>query len=171
MRAPHAEMVEQRLSLGDIVLPRNHLDPPARAAAFAPVEDDAAERLRQMIEEPRARIHALRAPLLERRVEAARRVHEERRAVADDLVVRADAIEDDFSHGAGLSIAFPPGRPSRIRKVHRAKRARRWHRSPAASRASSARSRSPRARGAGARRATARRPGRRAPESKPPSPP
>ncbi len=98
MRALDAKVLEQELALRGVARPGERLDPAARAAALAAVEEDAAEVLREVIEDPRALVDARGAPLLHRAVEAARREHEERRPVACDLVVGADAVERDFSH-------------------------------------------------------------------------
>jgi hypothetical protein len=50
MRARNAQMLEQPFALRDVMPPSDRLDPPARLAAFAPVEQDAGEMRRQMIE-------------------------------------------------------------------------------------------------------------------------
>src|SRR5438094_599828 len=98
MRALDAEVLEQSLALLCVVRPGDRLDAPARLAALAAVEGDAAVFLRQMLEQLDARIHALRAPLLDGGVEAARRVHEERRSFAYDFIVGRNAVDDGFSH-------------------------------------------------------------------------
>jgi hypothetical protein len=50
MRACNVQMLEQPFALRDVMPPGDRLDPPARLAAFAPVEQDAGEMRRQMIE-------------------------------------------------------------------------------------------------------------------------
>jgi hypothetical protein len=52
-----------------------------------------------MLDRPDVLVDPLRRPLLERRVEAARREHQERRPVADDVVARLDAVDDGVGHG------------------------------------------------------------------------
>ena len=98
MRALDAEMLEQRFAVPRVMRPGDELDAAAGGAAFAPVEHDAAIALRQMIEQLHARIHALRAPLVDRRVEAAGRVHQQWRPVAQHLVVRTQPVDQRFSH-------------------------------------------------------------------------
>jgi hypothetical protein len=56
--------------LVDVVRPGDALDTPARLPGLAPVEDDAGVFLRQVVEQLDARAHALRRPLVERRVES-----------------------------------------------------------------------------------------------------
>src|SRR6185437_7579561 len=100
VRALDAEMIEQRSSLRDVARPRDMLDAAPRLPAFAAVEDDAAVTRRQVVHQFHARIYAEARPFLDRGVEAARRVHEERRARAHHLVARADAVEDRARHAA-----------------------------------------------------------------------
>src|SRR5438046_1400847 len=82
VRAFDAQVLEQQLSVPRVMRPGDELEASGRLAALAPVEHDAAEFLRQVLEQLDARVDALRAPLLDGRVESARRVHEERRPVA-----------------------------------------------------------------------------------------
>ena len=79
MRLVDAEMVEQALALFGVVRPGDGLDVPAGVAAFAPIEHDAAVVLGQVIEELDLLVDAVGRPLLDRRVEAARRIHQQRR--------------------------------------------------------------------------------------------
>ena len=98
MRALHAQVLEQRLSVPCVMRPGDELEAPGRLTALAPVEHDAAVFLRQVIEQLDARVDPLRAPLFDRRVEPARRVHQERRPIAQHLVARAQAVDQRFSH-------------------------------------------------------------------------
>src|SRR6184192_893789 len=100
MRAPDVQMVQQSLALRHVVRPGDALDAAAGLAALAPVEDDAAVLFRQVLEELDPGVDALRAPLLHRRIEAAWRVHQQRRPGADQLVARLDAVDDDLRQGA-----------------------------------------------------------------------
>src|SRR5881392_4156775 len=52
----------------------------------------------KMVEQLDAGIHALRFPLVQGRIEACGRVHEQRWAVADDFVVRLDAVDERGRH-------------------------------------------------------------------------
>ncbi len=80
MRARDAEMIEQTFALRDEVLPGHRLDAPARLSAFAAVEHDAGEVLRQMFDHFGLAVDAERRPRLHHRVEAAGGVHQERGA-------------------------------------------------------------------------------------------
>src|SRR2546425_11026201 len=102
VRALDAQMIQQPLALRNVVRPGDALDAAAGLAALAPVEDDAAVFFRQVLEELDPGVDALRAPLLYRRIEAARRVHQQRRPGADQLVARLDAVDDDLRQGAVL---------------------------------------------------------------------
>ena len=75
------------------VIPSNVLH-----SAFAPVEDDAGIFLGQVLHHPGARIDALRRPFLQARVEAGRRIHQERRAFADDFVARGNSVDVRNGH-------------------------------------------------------------------------
>src|SRR5207237_494460 len=88
MRALDAQVLEQQLSLPRVMRPGDELDASGRLAALAPVEHDAAEFLRQVIEQLDARVDALRGPLLDDRVESARRVQQERRTAARPMRTR-----------------------------------------------------------------------------------
>src|SRR5580704_17207459 len=79
MRALDAEMIEQTFALGDEMPPGDALDPAAGLAAFAAVEQDAGKTLRQMIEQFYPGVAAERRPRLDHGVEAAGRVHQQRR--------------------------------------------------------------------------------------------
>jgi hypothetical protein len=98
MRALDAQVLEQRLAVRGEVPPLDELDAPARLAALAAVEDDAAEFLRQMLEQLNALVDPARVPALDRGVEAARGVHEQRFALTDNLVARGDAIDERARH-------------------------------------------------------------------------
>ena len=106
------QMVEQAFALRDVMRPGHGLDAAAGLAAFAAVEQDAGEVLRQMIEQLDLGVDALRRPGLDHRVEAARRVHQDRRAGADDLIARRDAVDVDARHGQPL--IWRPARASAI---------------------------------------------------------
>src|SRR5262249_7758394 len=108
MRAFDPEVIEQAFALRDVMRPGDALDAAAGLAAFAPVEQDAGVALRQMIEQLDPGIDALRAPRVYRRVETARRVHQERRAGARHLVARGDTVDDRGGHhrAAGLAGAL-----------------------------------------------------------------
>ena len=98
VRALDAQVLEQELSVPRVMRPGDELDASRRLAALAPVEHDAAEFLRQVLEQLDARVDALRGPFLDRRVEAARRVHQDRRPVAQHLIARAQSVDQRFSH-------------------------------------------------------------------------
>src|SRR3989454_10220076 len=102
VRAPDVQMVQQSLALRRVMRPGDPLDAAARLAALAPVEDDAAVLFRQVLEELDPGVDALRAPLLYCRIEAAWRVHQQRRPGADQLVARLDAADDDVRQGVVL---------------------------------------------------------------------
>src|SRR2546422_7572140 len=102
VRALDVQMVQQSLALRHVVRPGDLLDAAAGLAALAPVEDDAAVLFRQVLEELDPGVDALRAPLLYRRIEAAWRIHQQRRPGADQLVARLDAADDDLRQGAVL---------------------------------------------------------------------
>ena len=57
-----AEMLEQALALSDVIVPRDRLDAPAGLTGLATIEDDAAVRLWQMLEQLDARVDAERRP-------------------------------------------------------------------------------------------------------------
>src|SRR5580704_7301178 len=115
MRALDAEMVEQSLTLGDEMPPGDALDPAAGLAAFAAVEQDAGKTLRQMIEQFYPGVAAERRPRFDHSVEAAGRVHQDRRPGADHLVTRRDAIDDRARHDQPL--IWRPARASAINAV------------------------------------------------------
>ncbi len=92
--------------------PGHALDAAARLAAFAAVEHDAGVVLRQMIEQLDLGVDALRRPGLDHGIEAAGRVHQQRRPGADDLVARRDAVDDRTRHGQPL--IWRPARASAI---------------------------------------------------------
>src|SRR5436309_2196415 len=102
VRALDVQVVQQSLALRRVMRPGDPLDAAARLAALAPVEDDAAVLFRQVLEELDPGVDALRAPLLYRRIEAAWRVHQQRRPGADQLVARLDAADDDLRQGVVL---------------------------------------------------------------------
>src|SRR5216684_436816 len=66
VRALDLQVLEQSLALRHVVRPGNAFDAAARLAALAPVEDDAAVFLRQVVEQLDAGVYALSAPLLDR---------------------------------------------------------------------------------------------------------
>src|SRR5579883_3464310 len=92
------QMLQQALSLGDVVGPGHALEPTARTTCLAPIEHDAGIPLRQMIEQLDRRIDPLRAPLLYGRIEAAGRIHEYRRPRTHDLIIGRDAVDDRARH-------------------------------------------------------------------------
>src|SRR5262245_17460469 len=108
MRAIDIQMTEQSVSLPHVVGPRDALDAAARRAGLAAVEDDALKVLRQVIENLDPRVDAERRPLLERRVEAAGREHQQRHAAADDFVARADAVDGRRCHQAVRTAGAAP---------------------------------------------------------------
>src|ERR1700691_5892500 len=110
MGALDAEMVEQAFALCDEMLPSQGLDPPARLAAFAAVEQDAGETLWQMIEQFYPGVTAERRPRLDGRVEAAGRVHQQRRPRADHFVARRDAVDCSSGHGSRSPLPLGCGR-------------------------------------------------------------
>src|SRR5437016_10762724 len=93
MRALELQVLEQTFALRDVVRPGDALDTAARLPGLASVEDDAGISFRKMIEQLDSGVHALRLPLVQGRIEARRRVHQQRRTAADDLVVRLDAVD------------------------------------------------------------------------------
>src|SRR5580704_19011119 len=116
MRALDAEMVEQAFALRDEMPPGDALDPPAGLAAFAAVEQDAAKTLWQMIEQFYPGVAAKRRPRFDHGVEAAGRVHQQRRSGANHLVARGDAVDDRARHGHPLICR--PARASAISAVN-----------------------------------------------------
>jgi len=92
------EMVQQSLALRHVLRPGHALDPAARRPAFAPVEQDAGVFFRQMVDELDLGVDAERRPFLDRGVEAAGRVHQQRRSGARDLVAGGDAVDDRGRH-------------------------------------------------------------------------
>src|SRR5580704_661164 len=69
-------------------------------AAFAAVEQDAGKTLWQMIEQFDPGVAAERRPRLDHRVEAAGRVHQQRRPGAERFVARRHAVNRDRGHAA-----------------------------------------------------------------------
>src|SRR5712692_5278419 len=63
MRGLEIRVLGRSSPLSDVVRPGYALDPAARLAGLAPVEDDAAVFFRQVIEQLDAGVHALRLPL------------------------------------------------------------------------------------------------------------
>src|SRR4051812_5939983 len=63
VRALDLQVLEEQFALPRIVRPRDRLHAAAGLAALAPVEGDALEFLRQVLEQLDARIDALAAPL------------------------------------------------------------------------------------------------------------
>ena len=115
MRARNAEVIEQALALRDVMRPGHALDAAAGLSAFAAVEHDAGKMFRQMIEQLDLGVDALRRPGLDHGVEAAGRVHQDRRPGADDLVARRDAVDDRARHRQPLICR--PARASAISAV------------------------------------------------------
>ncbi len=93
MGALEAQVIQQSPPLSDVVRPGDTLDAAARLAAFAPVEDNAGVFLGQVLEQLDPRVHTLRLPLVQGRIEPGGRVHQERRPVADHLVARLNAVD------------------------------------------------------------------------------
>jgi hypothetical protein len=104
-----AEVVEQPAALRDVMAPRHPLHAPAGLPGLAPIEDDAGVLLRQVLHRLHARVDAERGPLLEGRVEAAGREHQQRRARADHLVARAQPVDGGEGHrqAAGFTTPWP----------------------------------------------------------------
>src|SRR6185312_1917029 len=98
-----AEVVDQRESLGDVVLPAEPLDPAARLAGLAPVKENAGVRRRERGDETEVAVAAEAGPVLQAGVEAAGTEHQQGRTLADHLVSRRDAVRVDDGH------ADPPG--------------------------------------------------------------
>jgi hypothetical protein len=80
VRALDLEMVKQPDALRDIIGPGDAFDPAARLPGLAAVEGDAGVLLRQMVEQLDLGVDALRAPFVERGIESAWRIHQDRRA-------------------------------------------------------------------------------------------
>src|SRR6185437_1187325 len=108
-------MVEQPFALRHVMRPGDALHPAAGLAAFAAVERDAGKMLRQVIKEFYAGIHALRRPGLHHRIESARRVHQKRRARAEHVVTRVNAIDRGRGHGTPHPLIYRPARARRTR--------------------------------------------------------
>ena len=98
------------------MLPGDALDPAAGLAAFAAVEQDAGKTLWQMIEQFYPGVAAERRPRLDHRIEAAGRIHQQRRPGADHLITRRDAVDDRARHGQPL--IWRPARASAINAVN-----------------------------------------------------
>jgi hypothetical protein len=116
VRALDAEMIEQAFALRDEMLPGDALDPAARLAAFAAVEQDAGKTLWQMIKQLDPGVAAERRPRLNHGVEAAGRVHQERRPGAERFVARRDAVDNRACHDQPL--IWRPARASAIKAVN-----------------------------------------------------
>src|SRR5581483_11607136 len=86
------EVVEQAARLRRVVGPPDLLDPAPRPARLAPVERDAREALGEALDEAESLVDAERAPILDRRVEAAGREQQERRPRARHLVAGRDPV-------------------------------------------------------------------------------
>src|SRR5262249_23700288 len=95
---PDIQVVEQSFALLDVMTPGNGFDTTSGLAALAPVEDDASESFRKVIENSCLRVNTQRGPFLYRCIEAAGRVHQQRRAGANHLVSRRDAINSCCGH-------------------------------------------------------------------------
>src|ERR1700723_4664629 len=95
-------MIEQTLALGDVVSPTDALDPATGLSGFAPIENDAGVAAAQMLERLGARIGAERGPGVERRIESARREHQQRRPCAQGFIASRDAVDGVDGHGAPL---------------------------------------------------------------------
>ena len=81
-------------------------------------------RCGQVIEQPDPGVDPERRPLLDRRVEAAGREHQQRRSRADHLVARCDAVDGRGRHGVSL----PDGRSALDLAAAHARRHRRAER-------------------------------------------
>jgi len=97
MGALEVEMLEQAFPLGDVVRPGDALDAAVRLPGLAPVENDApvfsaGDREGLILAYTPCVFH------LSGSHRARRRVHQQRRAVADDLVVRLDAVDECSGH-------------------------------------------------------------------------
>src|ERR1700675_1863524 len=99
------------------MLPGDALDPAARLAAFAAVEQDAGKAFWQMIEQLDSGIATNRRPRLDHRVEAAGRVHQQRRSGADHLVSRRDAVDRHSRHERYLFIPTTAQQTIRSRRA------------------------------------------------------
>src|SRR5262249_58795022 len=91
-RALDVEVVEQVGALTCVRLPRQPLDAAAGPPRLALVEGDTGEVLLELVEEAEALVDPERAPVLDRRVEAAGGEEEERRPVSAHLVVGLDPV-------------------------------------------------------------------------------
>jgi hypothetical protein len=92
------EMIEEPPPLRHVIAPGDAFDTAAGLAGLAPVEGDAGIFFREMIERLDLGIDALGRPFLDRGIEAARRIHQERRAGVHYLVARRDAVDDRRGH-------------------------------------------------------------------------
>jgi hypothetical protein len=93
-----AEAVNQRESLGDVVLPPEPLDPAARLAGLPPVKQDAGVLPRERRDETEVAVAAEAGPVFQAGVEAAGTEHQQGRARADHLVARRYAVSVDYGH-------------------------------------------------------------------------
>src|SRR5262249_17683729 len=92
------EMVEEADPLRGVVGPPHPLDPPAGQPRLAPVERDAGVRGAYPLEQPEPGIDAKCGPVLQARVEPARRLHEDRLTRPAHLVAGDDPVNDRL-HG------------------------------------------------------------------------
>jgi hypothetical protein len=99
MRAFDIEMIEQAFALRNIMRPGHALDAPPGRPAFAPVEQDAAIGLGQMVERLDLGVDSLRGPFVQTRIESGRRIHQQRRSGANHFIARRDAVDDGGGHG------------------------------------------------------------------------
>jgi hypothetical protein len=88
VRAGDAQVVEEPLALGRVILPGDPLHAPARLTGLTAVKGDARVVLRDLLENPGLLVQAERPPVLQPRVEPAGREHQQRRPVAEQLVAR-----------------------------------------------------------------------------------
>src|SRR5688572_16846403 len=110
-------MLEQPLALPDVVRPGDALDTAARLARFAPVEEDAAVRPREMVEHPCLGVDAERRPLVDRRVEPAGREQQQRLPRAHYFITCVDAVDDRRCHAVSYFARFAAPRTWRAART------------------------------------------------------
>src|SRR5512138_3150033 len=118
MRTRNPQVVEQSLRLRNVMGPGDVFNPAAGLAALATVVHDAGEVTRKMVQQLQTRVNALSAPLLDGRVEASGRHHQQRRTRADEVVASFNTVNDcgwhkssERSERSERSL-FPPDLPS-----------------------------------------------------------
>ncbi len=100
-----AQRIQQPGALAHEIRPGDAFDPPAGLAVFAPVEQNALEFGGQVIQQFNAFIDAEIGPFFNPRIEPARRVHQDRRSVAHDLIAGFNSVCVGKRH-CGLSFSL-----------------------------------------------------------------